>query len=145
MEGAVTLATSRSSRRTARALTIIRAVRRCPSGVLGFGLEGVEVRECSDIARPATVEVSKDGPYRLTGGISVVDENGIRVPRNKGASIKHASLCRCGSSLNKPFCSGMHWSVTFTDPVADPGRESRLPKAGEPATDVWTLAVGLAQ
>ena len=35
-------------------------------------------------------------------------------------------MCRCGSSLNKPFCSGMHWNVAFHDPVPDPLREPTL-------------------
>ncbi len=42
------------------------------------------------------------------------------VPRAEGASREHYALCRCGHSQNKPFCSGMHWYVSFKDPVADP-------------------------
>jgi CDGSH-type Zn-finger protein len=80
----------------------------------------------SDIDRNQQIEVSKDGPYRVTGGIKLVDEDGQIIPRNTGASNEHYSLCRCGSSLNKPFCSGMHWSVEFHDPVPDPLREPTL-------------------
>jgi|SRR5262245_9959293 len=36
------------------------------------------------------------------------------------------SLCRCGHSQNKPFCSGIHWSVHFTDPVLDAGHQWTL-------------------
>lgn len=95
---------------------IMRAVRRCPSGALSFGTDGKEKRDYVDQTRPPSIEVSKDGPYRITGAIPLADEVGAPVPRNKGASGEHYSLCRCGSSLNKPFCSGMHWSVNFADP-----------------------------
>jgi truncated hemoglobin YjbI/CDGSH-type Zn-finger protein len=70
--------------------------------------------------------VSRNGPYRLTGAIPLVDAGGGAIARNEGASLEHYSLCRCGQSQNKPFCSGMHWYVDFKDPVPDPGREPTL-------------------
>jgi len=95
---------------------IIRAVKACPSGALSFAIDGREAREQVDTAREPAIEVSKDGPYRITGGIRLVEE-GAPVPRNAGASLEHYSLCRCGHSQNKPFCSGMHWYVHFQDPL----------------------------
>jgi len=95
---------------------IVRAVRACPSGALSFALGGREAREQVDQDRDPGVEVSKDGPYRVTGGIPLVDSAGAPVARNEGASFEHYSLCRCGHSQNKPFCSGMHWYVNFADP-----------------------------
>jgi hypothetical protein len=52
---------------------IIRAVRDCPSGALSFALDGVEARAGVDYhaTRPARIEVSKDGPYRVSGSKSV--------------------------------------------------------------------------
>jgi CDGSH-type Zn-finger protein/truncated hemoglobin YjbI len=105
---------------------IVRAVRKCPSGALGVGVGGARDWALNDTVRPARVEVSKDGPYRVTGGVVLIGEDGAPVPRPAGASAEHYSLCRCGSSLNKPFCSGMHWSVGFSDPVPDPMREPTL-------------------
>src|SRR5262249_16729216 len=32
---------------------------------------------------------------------------------------EHYSLCRCGKSTNKPFCSGMHWYADFHDPTPE--------------------------
>jgi truncated hemoglobin YjbI/CDGSH-type Zn-finger protein len=61
--------------------------------------------------------VTKDGPYRITGGIPLVNELGAVVRRHQGASTEHYALCRCGQSQNKPFCSGMHYHVDFHDPV----------------------------
>jgi CDGSH-type Zn-finger protein/truncated hemoglobin YjbI len=110
----------------ARLDEMIQAVRACPSGALSYGLDGVEARSQVDQSRAAAIEVSKDGPYRITGGVRLVDELGNDLPRAEGSSLEHCSLCRCGHSQNKPFCSGMHWSIQFKDPVADPHREPTL-------------------
>ncbi len=108
---------------------IIRAVRDCPSGALSYGIDGVEAREEVDFhdKREATVEVSRDGPYRVRGGILLVDGDGEDERRNEGASREHYALCRCGQSQNKPFCSGMHWYVDFKDP----------PSKAEPTIFEW--------
>jgi CDGSH-type Zn-finger protein/truncated hemoglobin YjbI len=95
---------------------IVGAVRACPSGALSVAVDGVEDRTMVDTDREPAIEISKDGPYRLTGGIPVLDGDGNPVPRNAGASLEHCSLCRCGSSQNKPFCSGRHWDTHFSDP-----------------------------
>lgn len=95
---------------------VIQAVRACPSGALSYAIEGREAREQIDQDRPPQIEVSQDGPYRITGGIPLADAHGNEMPRNVGASPEHYSLCRCGHSQNKPFCSGMHWYVDFHDP-----------------------------
>ena len=107
---------------------IIRAVRDCPSGALSYAVDGEEARESADRhgTREPTIEVTKDGPYRITGGIPLVDAEGADVPRNEGSSREHYALCRCGHSQNKPFCSGMHWYVDFHDPVAEPGHEATI-------------------
>ena len=98
---------------------IIRAVRDCPSGALSFAIDDVEARAQVDWdgTRAPTIEVSKDGPYRVTGSVPLRDEAGEPVTRALGSSLEHYALCRCGHSLNKPFCSGMHWYVDFHDPV----------------------------
>jgi CDGSH-type Zn-finger protein/truncated hemoglobin YjbI len=110
----------------ARLDEMMQAVRACPSGALSFGIDGVEARYQVDQSRPGAIEVSRDGPYRITGGIRLVEELGIDLPRAVGSSPEHFSLCRCGHSQNKPFCSGMHWSIQFKDPVSDPLHEPTL-------------------
>jgi CDGSH-type Zn-finger protein/truncated hemoglobin YjbI/ferredoxin len=95
---------------------IARAVRACPSGALAIALADREERAETDTDRPPAIEVSRDGPYRITGGIPLTEPGGAPVPRNEGASLEHYSLCRCGHSLNKPFCSGQHWRIGFRDP-----------------------------
>jgi CDGSH-type Zn-finger protein/truncated hemoglobin YjbI len=101
---------------------IIRAVRDCPSGALSYAIDGVEERAAVDWhgQREPAIEVSKDGPYRVTGTIQLTDAGGAGGRRNEGASLEHYALCRCGNSQNKPFCSGMHYYVEFHDPTADP-------------------------
>jgi truncated hemoglobin YjbI/CDGSH-type Zn-finger protein len=99
---------------------IVRAVRDCPSGALSYGIDEVEARRQVDWngSRPATITITADGPYRLAGGIDVVDDTLQPVQRAQGASNEHCALCRCGQSQNKPFCSGMHWYVGFHNPPA---------------------------
>jgi CDGSH-type Zn-finger protein/truncated hemoglobin YjbI len=103
---------------------IIRAVRDCPSGALSYAIDGQEARQQVewDGKRGPSIEVSRGGPYRITGGIPLLDHLGNPEPRNEGASLEHYALCRCGHSQNKPFCSGAHWYVNFQDPIPDPDR-----------------------
>src|SRR5579859_1341787 len=107
---------------------IIRAVRDCPSGALGFAVDGVEARGQADWGgtRPPAITVTKDGPYRVTGSIPLTEADGGPVQRAQGSSREHYALCRCGQSRNKPFCSGMHWYVSFRDPVPAAGYEPTL-------------------
>ncbi len=103
----------------ARMDEIVRTVRDCPSGALSFAVDGAEARDAVDYhgTREPAIEVSKDGPYRVTGGVRLTDGDDRDEPRNQGSSREHYALCRCGLSQNKPFCSGMHWYVGFADPV----------------------------
>jgi len=105
---------------------IIQTVRACPSGALSYAIDGVEARNQVDQSRQPSIEVSKDGPYRVKGSVRFVDELGNDVSRAEGSSREHYSLCRCGHSQNKPFCSGMHWYVKFADPVPSPEHEPTL-------------------
>jgi CDGSH-type Zn-finger protein/truncated hemoglobin YjbI len=109
----------------ARQDEIISAVRDCPSGALSFAIDGKDARGLADWGgtRDPAIEVTRDGPYRVTGGVELTDADGTPVPRSEGSSLEHYAVCRCGHSQNKPFCSGMHWYVDFRDPATDPGRE----------------------
>ena len=107
---------------------LVRAVRDCPSGALSLGFDTVEARDLTDWhgVREQAIEITQDGPYRVTGGLPLTDAAGADVPRAAGSSREHYALCRCGHSQNKPFCSGMHWYVEFRDPVRPPGAEPTL-------------------
>jgi CDGSH-type Zn-finger protein/truncated hemoglobin YjbI len=112
----------------ARMDEFVRAVRDCPSGALSLAFDGVEARDLVDWhgTREQAVEVTRDGPYRVTGSVPLADAAGADVPRAAGSSREHYALCRCGHSQNKPFCSGMHWYAGFRDPVRPPGAEPAL-------------------
>lgn len=87
---------------------IIETIRKCPSGALSYSIDGVEHR---DRKREPAIQVTKAGPYHVTGGVVLADET-----RGEGASVEHYTLCRCGGSKNKPFCDGSHWYIGFGDP-----------------------------
>ena len=112
----------------ARMDELVRAVRDCPSGALSLAFDQVEARDLVDWhgTREQAIEITQDGPYRVTGGLPLADSAGADVPRAAGSSREHYALCRCGHSQNKPFCSGMHWYVDFRDPVRRAGAEPTL-------------------
>lgn len=86
---------------------ILDVVRKCPSGALTYSLDGHEEPAPST---PSIITVTKDGPYAVRGGIAIAGSDG-----REGVPAGRATLCRCGSSKNKPYCDGSHWSVGFTD------------------------------
>jgi CDGSH-type Zn-finger protein/truncated hemoglobin YjbI len=112
----------------ARMDELIRAIRDCPSGALSLAIDNAEARDLVDWhgTREQAIEITQDGPYRVTGAIPLADASGSDVPRAVGSSREHYALCRCGHSQNKPFCSGMHWYIEFRDPVRPPGAEPTL-------------------
>jgi CDGSH-type Zn-finger protein len=86
---------------------IARVIRLCPSGALSYTIDGVLYK---DYDRPPAIEIAKDGPYRVVGGIPLDDADGA-MPE----SAEHYTLCRCGVSRNKPFCTGHHGEAGFHD------------------------------
>ena len=66
-----------------------------------------------------TIEIRKNGPYRIYGEVSLVDHEGNSVPipeaRRKTSPDGKSwiSLCRCGGSVVKPFCDGTHSRTGF--------------------------------
>ena len=89
----------------ASAEAIAAAVAACPSGALGYAIQGRKFAEPSSVPR---IMVEKNGPYRVTGGVELLNE-----PFRQGASPRRYTLCRCGQSKNKPFCDGSHWDAGF--------------------------------
>jgi len=55
-----------------------------------------------------TIEVAKDGPYRVRGPCPLRNSHGEETPA-RGA----IALCRCGNSSKKPFCDGTHTKIAF--------------------------------
>jgi CDGSH-type Zn-finger protein len=63
---------------------------------------------CPPTSGDATIEVTKNGPYRLRGAIRLCDSNGEDIAA-RGTLV----LCRCGNSSKKPFCDGTHRKTGF--------------------------------
>lgn len=55
------------------------------------------------------LRVSSGGPLYLTGNVTLIDEDGSVTHAN------HLTLCRCGSSRNKPICDESHVEIEFLD------------------------------
>jgi CDGSH-type Zn-finger protein len=67
---------------------------------------------------PVKITVRNNGPFRVEaeiGSVEMVDANGT--PFDLTAKVKEGktafSLCRCGGSVNKPFCDGTHSKIGF--------------------------------
>ena len=106
------------------------AVRDCPSGALATRIDGARQRRGRPTrpARAAPIEVTKDGPYRVTGAIPLTDADGEDEPRNAGrltralravplrtlaeravlqrhALVRRASTTRCPTRTGSRRCS----------------------------------------
>ena len=85
---------------------LMQMIERCPSGKLGYEVDGVPIEP--DL--PEAISVTANGPYWVTGGIPVTMSNGQTLEvRNR------VTLCRCGQSKNKPLCDGSHNEAGFKD------------------------------
>ena len=59
------------------------------------------------------ITIRKNGPYRVEapeGSIELVDADGNKYDLTGKPAF---SLCRCGASINKPFCDGTHSKIGF--------------------------------
>jgi len=86
-----------------------RQTANCPSGRLQYSLpdKSAPVEQHYE----PTIAAIPDGPLWILGGVPVETTDGFTYePRNRQL------LCRCGASLNKPFCDGSHRRIRFKAP-----------------------------
>jgi CDGSH iron-sulfur domain-containing protein 3 len=76
-------------------------------------LTRVYARGYSRTVSDVTIDVRENGPYKVTGTITIRDFEGREFVLPEGSAV---ALCRCGHSENKPFCDGTHKRIGF---VAD--------------------------
>ncbi|HZD79713.1 MAG TPA: CDGSH iron-sulfur domain-containing protein [Actinomycetota bacterium] len=101
---------------------LVGMVQRCPSGrlVLREAPSGAELEPELE----PSIGVQPSGPFWVRGMIPVESEDGL------GWEVRNRmTLCRCGSSRNKPFCDGSHKVVGFRDaamPARPEGTDSAL-------------------
>lgn len=90
---------------------IKRVVDLCPTGALAY-----EVPHQPE--QPAvTIQVLKDGPYRICGNVRLTDPGG-----NVIETGRICALCRCGGTKRSPFCDGSHRRIHFKDMKQEAGR-----------------------
>jgi CDGSH-type Zn-finger protein len=56
-----------------------------------------------------TITPIDNGPYLVRGPIKIIDASGEVFEVKK----ETVALCRCGGSVNKPFCDGTHSKIGF--------------------------------
>jgi CDGSH iron-sulfur domain-containing protein 3 len=63
------------------------------------------------MADPVEIKVRANGPYKVTGPITLIDADGneFELPDDG----KPIVLCRCGGSKTKPFCDSTHSELGF--------------------------------
>jgi 3-phenylpropionate/trans-cinnamate dioxygenase ferredoxin subunit len=61
------------------------------------------------------IEITNNGPYKVSGPIELLDSEGSPVTVRATQSVY---LCRCGGSANKPFCDGTHSRKGFDGTLA---------------------------
>jgi CDGSH-type Zn-finger protein len=78
----------------------------------GFPDDGVFIAkggEVPDGGGPLRIVAVANGPLMLQGPVRIYGADGAA-----GFGGKKCRLCRCGSSLDKPFCDGSHRKIGFT-------------------------------
>lgn len=81
-------------------------ISKCPSGALSYEMKG---EENSDHEVVTKVQVSANGPLLVHGELEVVGTDGKSEKKSRTTAF-----CRCGASMNKPYCDGTHNSTNFT-------------------------------
>jgi CDGSH-type Zn-finger protein len=63
------------------------------------------------MSEPLVIRCRENGPLVIQGPIKVFDCQGneFAIPAGKDT----IALCRCGHSMNKPFCDGSHRTCGF--------------------------------
>ena len=94
------------------------------------------------------IEVTRNGPYRVHGGIPLVRKVKVVAPENDQSmdwtktETLHTGetydLCRCGHSGAKPFCDGSHVRVGFdgTETAKTGSYESRMWRSTGPGISI---------
>lgn len=85
----------------------------CPSGrLVAWDKKGKPIEK----EFKPTISVTEDpdkkasGPLWVKGNIQVESSDGFNYEKRN-----RVTLCRCGKSLNKPFCDGSHLDIKFND------------------------------
>jgi len=87
---------------------VARVVMSCPSGALRFARkDGGTAEQPPEIN---LVVITANGPLYVRGLVTIQSEDG-----SLALEDTRLALCRCGASLNKPFCDNSHLGLSFED------------------------------
>lgn len=96
---------------------IIRVVKMCPTKALDYAYNKDLAKNKNEKKAEVTVpeelpeiRVMKNGPLVFRGTFRILGTDGKELK-----TMKIQSICRCGASLNMPFCDGTHRKTGFTD------------------------------
>lgn len=62
---------------------------------------------------PIQVTTKKNGPYIVSGDLGELNLSDADGNRFDLTGKQTVALCRCGGSVNKPFCDGSHSKIGF--------------------------------
>ena len=81
-------------------------INECPSGALSY-TDGSETPK-KKTEGMVKITVRENGPMLVKGDLEITGTNG-QVETKSGMT----ALCRCGASINKPYCDGAHARIEF--------------------------------
>jgi len=111
---------------------IIETVKKCPSGALQYRVIKSPEKEVADTEN--TIVIGRHGALQLRGNIEVFNSDGALI--EKGTRF---TLCRCGSSENKPFCDNSHRKIGFSDAATE--RDIRIKPNSDSDSNVLKVTV----
>ena len=62
---------------------------------------------------PINITAKRNGPYLVTGDLNELNLTDAAGSRYDLSGKQAVALCRCGGSVNKPFCDGTHSKIGF--------------------------------
>jgi CDGSH-type Zn-finger protein/uncharacterized Fe-S cluster protein YjdI len=77
-------------------------------GFVDYGAVGEKGEADADSGGSLSIKAAPDGPLLLNGNVCIVSSSGRRSWRGN-----RTALCRCGASMNKPYCDGQHKKINF--------------------------------
>ena len=62
---------------------------------------------------PIKITAKKNGPYLVSGDLNELELLDADGNKHDISGKQAVALCRCGGSVNKPFCDGTHSKIGF--------------------------------
>jgi len=84
---------------------LIDQIDKCPSGALLYNLKNLKINNNMEKIK---INAMENGPLLVEGNIEVTKPDGSIENKEKTTAF-----CRCGASVNKPYCDGKHRNIEF--------------------------------